>query len=177
MAGKRLLVFVLLTLFCIHVAAADQFPMDSVGTGSENETNTISDIVPDSGRGGSFPFKLKGKTLLKLGSIALLTGILIKNDERLFRRTEAFRGRNLWVNTVSPKVTLLGDTGVNLGLIGGLYLGGHLFKNPELRQTAQLSLKSLLYATLTVSFLKQIAGRQRPEAETALTAGLGRETF
>ncbi len=121
-------------------------------------------IKPSGGARSFFAPGKTGRKVLFIAGAALVLGMVIKNDQRFFGRTIAYKNRNNWVSKFSPAITLLGDRGVNLGIIGGFYLGGMLFKDDKAKHTAALALRSFLFANLITETVKQFTGRQRPGA-------------
>ena len=77
-----------------------------------------------------------------------------------------YQSRHPWVDTVSPKITLLGDWGIDCGIAGLFLLGGVVIKDKKARDTGLMALETLLHTGLLV------AGRQAPGRAPA---SLGRE--
>lgn len=74
---------------------------------------------------------------------------------------QTFAGKHAWVGDVSPVVTEMG------GLAGfaaaGVFFGaGLIFKDARARDTGYLAASAILQSFLVDSFLKSMAGRQRP---------------
>ncbi len=131
---------------------------------TEKKSPFFKSLLQDQGEIWTSPFRIKGKHLFTLGSAALITAILIKNDETLYRETKEFQAEHEWVSDISSPARWLGDGNVNLGIAGGFFLWGVIFKNKKARKTAELGLMSLIHAGIVVQLVKHLAGRKRPEA-------------
>ncbi len=114
------------------------------------------------------PFKLNKKSMLFLGGVAVTTAYLITRDNVFHADVQGFTLRNQWVKKSSPIITSLGSNTFNLGLIGSFYLGGVLLKDDRAKETARLSLKSMLHAVVVTQVLKRIFHRQRPFVENGV---------
>lgn len=134
-------------------------------------------VLADEGEILTSPFKLKSKHLLTWGSVAVLTVVLIKNDEDLYRRAKLYQEKHEWVDKLSPKLTILGDGNVNLGIAGLFCLGGLVFKDKKALKTGELSVMSLIHAGIVVQLLKHLSGRQRPEAQDGIDHWAGPAGF
>ena len=108
------------------------------------------------------PFRIKSKDLLLIGGVIAITGILINNDEAIYRSIKDFQSKNEWVDKISPKVTKMGDGGFNLGVSGLFYLGGLILKDDKAKETAKLTLMTFIHTSLVVQAGKHLFGRQRP---------------
>jgi len=134
----------------------------------ESKTPFIKDWLADELKIWTSPFKMNKKSFLFWGGIAITTAYLIKRDTIHLHDIHGFTLKNQWVKKSSPIITQLGSTPFNLGLIGSLYLGGTLLKDDRARETARLSLKSLLHAIVISRALKHIFRRQRPYVENGV---------
>ncbi len=157
------MVFLFFSQFIFVEAVAEQPAVDTKETG-EKKSSFFKDLLEDEGKILTAPFRMKGKSMLTWGSVALITAVLIKNDEELYRRTKVYRQEHEWVDWLSPRVTVLGDGGLNLGIAACFYVSGVIFKDEKAKETAKLSLMSLIHAGVLVQLLKHLAGRQRPKA-------------
>ena len=128
-------------------------------------TPFLQAMLEDQGRIWSTPFHIKKKDIAKWLASALIAGILIVNDEAIYRNVKEFQNNNPWVDDLSPQITVLGDGTLNLGICGLFYLGGLVFQSGRAKETAKLSLMSLLHASIVVQVIKHLAGRQRPSVE------------
>ncbi len=137
-------------------------------TGEERTEPLLQDWLGGQLHIWASPFKVKKKSLLFLGGLALTTAYLIKRDKVFNADARRFSANNQWVRKSSPIITQLGSSTVNLGLIGSLYLGGILLKDDRARSTARLSLKSLMHAVVISQVLKRVFRRQRPYVDTGV---------
>jgi membrane-associated phospholipid phosphatase len=111
------------------------------------------------------PFRLDLKASLLFGAVLVGTGVLIANDEGIYASFKTFQSRNSWVDTVSPKATLLGDWGIDCGIAGLFLLSGVAFRDKKARNTGLEALETLLHTGFLVQVLKHLAGRQRPNVD------------
>ena len=147
-------------------------PSDKKNTGKDKdqkavekkEESAVKMFLEDEKEIWTSPFRMKKRSIIPWAGAALITGLLISSDESIFSRVKAYQEKNDWVDWLSPKITKLGNGEVAVGTIGLFYLGGLAFKNKKARETAKLSLMSLLHASVVVQVLKHLAGRKRPEA-------------
>lgn len=159
MICKQLCGFVLImALVCGGI-----FPQEEAEEGSE--TPFFKSILEDQGKIWTSPFRLSTKTALQWGGIALLTGVLIANDEAIYKSFKDFQADNSWVDWWSPKITTMGDGGFNVGVSGLFYLSGLLFKDPKAKETAKLTLLTYIHTGLVVQLMKHLTGRQRPSVD------------
>ena len=132
---------------------------------SDADTPFFKAMLEDQGKIWSAPFHIKKKDIVKWLASALITGILIANDEAIYRNIKEYQTNHPWVDDLSPKITLLGDGTLNLGICGLFYLGGLVFQDDRAKETARLSFMSLLHVSIVVQVLKHLTGRQRPSVE------------
>jgi membrane-associated phospholipid phosphatase len=168
---KKFLTCVLMALFLFYPLAAE----DAVKTEKneekveteeteENQANTpfFKSLWQDEGRILSSPFRMKGKDFAIWGSVALVTGVLIANDETIYREFKEYQGKHKWVDDVSPRITNLGLGQWTLGAAGAFYLGGLIFKDKKAKETARLTLMTFIHTGIVVQLGKHLTGRQRP---------------
>lgn len=122
-------------------------------------------VLQDNGRILTSPFRIKGRQFLYWGGTLLVTGLLIANDETIYRDFKDYQAKNKWVDDVSPKITKLGLGEYNLGIAGLFYLGGALFKDKKAKETARLTLMTFVHTGIVVQIGKHVFGRQRPSWE------------
>ena len=169
-AKKNLVgIVIFLMLFSLQVP---QYCQEIENPGKEYKKESVKlflkDWLTDELKIWSSPFKMNKKSMLFLGGLALTTAYLINRDNVSHKNIHEFTLKNKWVKESSPIITQLGSTPLNLGLIGSLYLGGVLLKDDRARETARLTLKSLLHATVVSWALKHIFRRQRPYVENGV---------
>lgn len=128
----------------------------------EKNTPFFKSLWQDEGKILSSPLRMKGKHFLLWGGIALVTGILIANDETIYRSIKDYQAKHKWVSDVSPEITKLGLGEWNLGIAGAFYLGGLLLKDKKAKETARLALMTFVHTGVVVQIGKHLSGRQRP---------------
>jgi len=125
------------------------------------------------------PARIRKKDALFLGGLALTTALIIKNDEYIIEKIKKFALANPGVKTLGSYLSPLGSAPVDAGLIGIFYLGGAIFKNDRIKETALLSLKSLIHAILVSQVIKLVFRRQRPDYRDGVdhwfNSGIGKE--
>jgi len=136
-----------------------------------------SRFFKDEGEMWTAPFRLDWKNLALFSAVVIGTGVLVANDEAIYERFKSFQGSHAWVDTISPKVTMLGDWGVDCGIAGLFFLGGLALKDRKARDTGLMAWETLLHTGLLVQVVKHLAGRQRPEAENGLDYWYGPKAF
>lgn len=135
---------------------------------SENEkkddrhTSFFKSVLEDEAHILTSPLRIKGKDLLLLGGLALATGVMIANDESIYRNIKEYQAKHKWVSDVSPKITKLGLGEWNLGIAGSFYLGGLAFKDKKAKETARLIAMTFIHTSVVVQIGKHLASRQRP---------------
>ncbi|MFC2154887.1 phosphatase PAP2 family protein [Acidobacteriota bacterium] len=164
MGKKKVLYVCVILLFFFHLLPAGQTREDSPAGDEKKKSSFFKNLLEDDWQILTSPFRIKGKSLLSWGSAALITAVLIYNDEKMYRSAKNYQGKNQWVDDLSPKVRPFGNGSINLGIAGCFYIGGVIFKDKKARKTAALSLMSLIHAGVVVQLLKHLTGRKRPEA-------------
>lgn len=166
---KRMSIFIVFVM--LFALGVPQYAVEKDTTGTVDTVSggpLLQDWLGGQLRIWASPFKVKKKSLLFLGGLALTTAYLIKRDRVFNADARNFAADHQWVRKSSPIITRLGSTPVNLGLIGSLYLGGVLLKDDRARNTARLSLKSLMHAVVVSQVLKRVFRRQRPYVDSGV---------
>lgn len=180
------LVATLLILCCFSgqllcgIAPDDPVPEKAAETTpppAEKKKTYVSQFFKDEGEIWAAPFNLDLKASLLFGTILVGTGILIANDEGIYESFKTYQNRNPWVDKVSPKITLLGDWGVDCGIAGLFLLSGVAFKDKKARNTGLMALETLLHTGFLVQVFKHLAGRQRPKVEVGQDYWFGPAAF
>ena len=123
------------------------------------------------------PFHLDWKGLAIFSTVLVGTAVLIANDEKIYENFKLFQNRNLWVDKLSPKVTMLGDWGVDCGIAGLFFLGGVLLRDRKARDTGLMAWETLLHTGFLAQVVKHVASRQRPAAENGIDYWYGPAAF
>ncbi|MCP5048293.1 MAG: phosphatase PAP2 family protein [bacterium] len=136
---------------------------DSQNKGKKKKnTPFFKAVTQDLGHILSSPARIRGKDLLVIGGTALITGILIANDESIYRSFKDYQAKNKWVDDISPTITKLGLGEWNLSIAGLFYIGGLAFKDKRAKETARLTVMTFIHTGITVQLGKHLTGRQEP---------------
>lgn len=111
------------------------------------------------------PARMNAEDVLAITGLALTTAFLIHNDEKIIREVKEFTLAHPGAKKAGSCLSPLGSAPVDAALIGAFWLGGSLFKDKRLKETAVLSLRSLMHAILVSQVIKLICRRQRPDHE------------
>ena len=158
-------------------------PVSEIAQDTENQKKDkkkesfLKSIIEDEAEILTSPLRIKGIDWLVWGGVALVTGILIGNDESIYRNIKDFQEKNDWIDRISPVVTQLGDGFINLGIAGGFYMGGLLFKDRRAKETASLLLMTFIHSGIVVQLGKHLFGRQRPSYEDGIDHWYGPSGF
>lgn len=120
-----------------------------------------SDFLKDAGEVWSYPLHIQTRDILPIASLAVLTGILIRNDEAIQRGFKDYRDSHAWVRTISPIITEMGSFGA-WGTAASFVGFGLITKDGKAVETGTLALSAMLQSGILVQFLKGMFGRQRP---------------
>ncbi len=124
--------------------------------------NLSRDFLKDAGEVWSYPVHIKARDIVPIAALATLTGLLVANDESIYRGIKTYRDGHGWVRAVSPVVTKMGSWGA--WGVAGVFLGvGLVSGNKTSTETAVLASNAMLQSALLVAVLKGLFGRQRPE--------------
>jgi len=174
MRKKNFLVCVLMIVFLFHVAMAEagvkkdktdkkeKKKQEEKTKKTEKKTPFFKCLLEDEGAIFSSPFRMKEKHFFLWGGVAMITGVLIANDEAIYREFKSFQEKNKWVDDISPKITKLGLGEYNLGIAGAFYLGGLLLKDKKAKETARLTLMTFIHTSVVVQLGKHLCGRKEP---------------
>jgi membrane-associated phospholipid phosphatase len=143
----------------------------------EKKENYVSRFLKDDMEMWAAPFNLDLKGSLIFGAVLVGTGILIANDEGIYEGVKTFQRQNSWVDKVSPKITLLGDWGIDCGIAGLFFLSGVALKDKKARDTGLMALETLMHTGFLVQVVKHLAGRQRPKVEAGQDYWFGPGAF
>jgi membrane-associated phospholipid phosphatase len=119
------------------------------------------DFLKDAGEIWSYPLHIRTRDILPIAGLAVLTGILINNDEAIHRTFLDYRMGHKWVKAVSPAITQMGSYGA--WATAGVFLCvGLISKDSKTIETGVLTSSAMLQSAVLVTFLKGLFGRQRP---------------
>lgn len=119
------------------------------------------DFLKDAGEIWSYPAHIKTRDILPIAGLAVLTGVLIANDEAIYRGFRDYRNSHAWVGTVSPIFTEIGSSGA-WGTAAAFLCVGLIAKDDKAVKTGALALSAMLQSGILVQVLKGLPGRQRP---------------
>ncbi|MBN2400356.1 MAG: phosphatase PAP2 family protein [Candidatus Aminicenantes bacterium] len=173
MRKKHLLASLLvLCCFCgqlLFAAAADDSQAgalkESIPPAKEKKESYFSNFIKDDVEIWTAPFNLDLKGSLLFVAILAGTGVLIANDEAIYKGFKNYQNNHPWVDTISPKASFLGDWGIDCGIAGLFVLSGLAFKDKKARDTGLMALETMMHTGLLAQVFKHLAGRQRPSAE------------
>jgi len=146
-------------------------------TGKRKINTYVSGFFKDEAEMWTAPFHLDWKNLAIFSTVLIGAGVLVANDESIYENFKLYQSRNPWVDKMSPKVTMLGDWGVDCGIAGLFFLGGLLLKDQKARDTGLMAWETLLHTGILVQVVKHLAGRQRPAVENGIDYWYGPAAF
>ena len=184
---RKMNVFVSLLILCcfsgqfIYGAGAKQDEEKKVSQavpspGVKKETY-ISRFIRDEVQIWTTPFNLDLKGSLLFAAAIIGTGVLIANDEGIYKGFKNFQAGKPWVDQVGSAGTFMGDWGVDCGVAGLFFLSGVAFRDKKARETGLMALDTLMHTGLLVQVVKHLAGRQRPSAENGQDYWFGPGAF
>jgi membrane-associated phospholipid phosphatase len=133
----------------------------SPGTGEFSIHNLTGDFLKDAGRIWSYPLHIQTDDILPILGLAAVTGVIIANDEPIYRGFKDYYDAHGWVQDASPVITKMGSWGA--WATAGLFLGAGLVGgNHRPVETGVLAATAMMESSLLVWFLKGMSGRQRP---------------
>jgi len=106
------------------------------------------------------PFKWQAADWLKAGGVLVIGSSLYFLDEDI--GTIVKRNRSPLTHRVADAGNLIGNGWYTIPVVGVTWLGGYVFNSPKTKDTALLSVKSLLIADGITSALKYSTQRYRP---------------
>ena len=123
-------------------------------------TNDIVDVWHDAGSFFSAPLHFDEKEWIITGSIVGGTVILFTSDHAI--RDIALRNQSSQAGNVFNIGQQYGSPIYGLALGAGLYVGGLVLKQSDIRTTGVMLYECLGFAGLTTTVLKTLIGRSRP---------------
>jgi membrane-associated phospholipid phosphatase len=131
------------------------------GKSEKKNDPLLKGFAKDHGRIWVSPFRIKGTQWLVWGSVALVTGILIANDEAIYNNIKDYQNEHEWVDKASPIFCDLCE-GYPFPIAGLFLAGGLLFKDKKMVETGSLAIQAMLHSFVVVQAVKHLTGRQRP---------------
>ncbi len=162
-----------------QTAASPQSGQDTAQEPAQEKKTApyVSGFFKDEAEMWGAPFRLDWKNFAVFSMVMVGSAILVANDEGIYENFKLFQDRNSWVDKLSPKVTVLGDWGVDCGIAGLFFLGGVVFKDRRARATGLMAWEALLHTGFLVQVVKHVAGRQRPSVENGFDYWHGPAAF
>jgi membrane-associated phospholipid phosphatase len=100
------------------------------------------------------------------GGAVISTFIMFGYDQQIYDGLYGLKQRNKFVKELSPVITYLGDGIFSLGLFGGFFGYGTIFRDKKAVEVGKIGFESFLLTGITVQLLKNLAGRERPSVST-----------
>ncbi len=130
----------------------------------------ISDVkmaFNDAGRVFGAPLHFSQTKWIVTGSIVVATAILVSADDPA--RSLANRNQSRFNDDLMSVGEHYGRPVYGVALSGGLYIGGLVFDNQEVRTTGVMIIESLAFSGAITTFVKIVSGRSRPYLEEGET--------
>ncbi|HDP93992.1 MAG TPA: phosphatase PAP2 family protein [Candidatus Aminicenantes bacterium] len=128
-----------------------------------NKRRFFRDFWQDEKRLWSSPFRASSKDLLVWGGLLALTGVLIHNDEAIYRDIKEFQAEHEWADKATPFLSDMAQ-GYPFALAGAIWVTGALTRNDHAKETGYLALQAMLHSFVVVQVVKHLTGRARPSA-------------
>ncbi len=119
------------------------------------------DFLKDAGQIWSYPAHIRTRDILPIAGVGVVTGLLIKNDEAIFRAVSNYRDNHAWVRSLSSAISVVGGLGAWV-TTGAFLLVGLIAEDSKSVETAALSSSAMLQGFFVAAFVKGVSGRQRP---------------
>lgn len=121
------------------------------------------DFWQDEKRIWTSPFRAKPKDLLLWGGLLAVTGVMIHNDEAIYRDIKDFQAKHEWADKATPFFSHMAQ-GYPFALAGAIWITGALTRNEHAKETGYLALQAMLHSFIVVQVVKHLTGRARPSA-------------
>lgn len=122
----------------------------------------IPSLLHNLGYQATFPFRMKGRQFVMLGSSAVITLVLIKNDSYFDRKIRPIKENTPIINTISPQFTEIGDY-YGYILLSGYGFYSLAFHKYRAFRVSLLASQAAISAGLWIRLGKILSGRMRPE--------------
>lgn len=121
-------------------------------------------LVTNFGEQMSAPLKFTTKQWLITGAAVGITVALIHVDNEIDDWAKVLKQKHNWINKTSPFIT---EFGGNYGILSVVAFGSlsAVFKNKKGVQTSLLASQAMITSGVWVHIVKQLTGRERPEAK------------
>lgn len=171
--NKIMSVFVILALFFslqVPVLGLDSKSVkeNKINESKKKEEPFLKEWIKEELTIWTSPARIQKKNIIFIAGLSLATAFLINNDEYLIRKTKDLTASHSWIKDGGSLITFLGSAPYDLLMIGGIYLGGVLFKDNRAKETAALSLRALIHSILVSQVFKLLLRRQRPDYDNGI---------
>lgn len=178
-AAKWLVIFLIVVLVVGPVFS--QVPAEKEAEEAENEekqekTSLVKGFFQDEGKILTAPLRFKTKDWLLAAGAAAVTGVLIHNDEAIYREVKEFQDKHEWVDKISQPLERFTRQGI-YGAAALFVVAGLLFKDKRAAETGSLALQAALHSFVVIQIIKHLTGRQRPSWENGIDGWHGLEGF
>jgi hypothetical protein len=123
----------------------------------------VPSLIHNFGEQAASPLKFTGEQWAATGAILMTTAILISLDNDIDGWARTQKEDHSWINKGSPIITEFGGPYATYSTIGFGLLSAALGKEKGV-QTSLLATQALITSGLWVQLLKQLTGRERPDA-------------
>jgi len=154
--------------------AVEEAPyVDTTESPKDSAKELAKDIILDQKQIWTSPFRMKRKDAKWWLIFGAATGALIATDRQTSQQLPNTKDQLAY----SGRVSQLGAVYTLIPIVGGLYLGGVLTKQSQLRDTGLLGAEALVDSLIVSEVLKVATGRQRPLEGNAFPSGHTIESF
>jgi membrane-associated phospholipid phosphatase len=143
------------------IAVEDAPYVDTAESPKDSVKELAKDIVLDQKQIWTSPFRMKRKDAKWWLIFGAATGALIATDRRTSQQLPNTKDQLAY----SGRVSQLGSVYTLIPIVGGLYVGGVLTKQSQLRDTGLFGAEALVDSLIVSEVLKVATGRQRPFEE------------
>jgi len=142
----------------------------------ERKSPVLKGFLQDGGAILTAPLRFSAKDWLIAGGVLAITGVLIRNDEAIYREVKDFQQDHEWVDGISSGLESLTRIGT-IYIAGGFLIGGLLFKEKKTAETGSLALQAMIHSFVVIQLIKHLSGRQRPSWEDGIDGWHGPAGF
>lgn len=137
-------------------------PTSDIDTVNLKNQNFLQNFLHDEGSIWTSPLHMNGEQAELWGGVATTTVLAMTVDKSVSRDALRFRDEHVWVQTVSPIATQLGQFYVPYGIAAFSCLDGLAFNNDEQLDSGLLEVQAMVHAGIVVQVMKHLFGRSRP---------------
>ncbi len=123
----------------------------------------VPSLIHNFGEQAASPLKFRGKQWAATGATVTITAILISLDDEIDEWARTQKEDHSWINKSSPVITEFGGPYAVYSTIGFGLLSAAFGKEKGV-QTSLLATQAMITSGMWVQLLKQLTGRERPDA-------------